>query len=162
MLMLRYLPSRRMAENARFFFSISRKSLQKRAVRFLHSARDMETPPYEIQERTFQFACRIVRFCRQLSDAHPVTRKLAFELLKSGTSVGANTEEADAGQTKPDFRTKIAVARKEAKESVYWLRLIAATDARWSQHTPSLLEEANQLASILTAIKKKADENDDR
>jgi four helix bundle protein len=124
--------------------------------------RAMDTPPYNIQKRTFLFARRIVGFARQLSSAHPVTRKLAFELLKSATSVGANVEEADAGQTKPDFRTKIAIARKEAKEAVYWLRLLAATDSAIAHHVPPLLDEANQLASILTAIKKNADRGKDR
>ena len=71
-------------------------------------------------------------------------------------------EEADGGQTKPDFRTKVATSKKEAKETVYWLRLIAATDATASASVIPLLDEANQIASIITAIKRNADANANR
>ena len=55
----------------------------------------MEQPPYNIQRRTFLFAAAVVTFCRDLTDAHPVTRKLSWQLLDAATSVGANMEEAD-------------------------------------------------------------------
>ena len=81
-------------------------------------------PPYDIQARAFEFAVQVLLWYRQLPKVHDCTRVLARrQLLDSATSVGANLEEADGGQTKPDFRAKLATARKEAKESVYWLRL---------------------------------------
>src|SRR5438034_3270492 len=55
-------------------------------------------PPYDIQERAFEFVSSIVTFCHSLTGVHPVTRHLSWQLLDSGTSVGANVEEADAGQ----------------------------------------------------------------
>jgi four helix bundle protein len=118
----------------------------------------MDTP-YNIQERTFQFSVAVVEFCRTLIAAHPVTRRIGWQLVDSATSVGANMEEADGGQSKPDFIGKVAVAKKEAKETVYWLRLIAATDSSCRDKIPPLLDEAKQIAAIVSAIKKNAEAN---
>lgn len=117
--------------------------------------------PYDIQERTFLFAVQVVKFCRGLTDAHPVTRKLSWQLLDAATSVGANMEEADGGQSKKDFIAKTGIARKESRESVFWLRLIAATDDRCRPTVVPLLDEAKQIRSIVTTIKKNAEENQD-
>jgi four helix bundle protein len=127
----------------------------------LQMSRNME-PPYDIQERTFVFAVQVVNFCRELCDAHPVSRRLSWQLLDAATSTGANMEEASAGQSKPDFVSKTAIARKEARESIYWLRLLAATDARCRSAVPPLLDEAKQIAAIISAIKRKAESNPDR
>jgi four helix bundle protein len=118
--------------------------------------------PYDIQDRAFLFACTIVDFCRPLVTGHPVVRELGRQLLKAGTSVGANLEEADAGESKPDFRHKIAVSRKECRESRYWLRLIAYADQRTSSLATPLVTEASELVAILTAIKKNAESDDGR
>ena len=120
------------------------------------------TPPYNIRERTFEFSVQVVLFFRQLSTAHESTRLIAKQLLDAATSVGANIEEADGGQTKPDFRAKIAVARKEAKETVYWLRLLAATDPPLRPKVLMLLDEANQIAAIISAIKRNSEKSNDR
>jgi four helix bundle protein len=77
-------------------------------------------------------------------------------LLRSGTSVGANDEEAAAGQTKADFIARIAVARKEARESLFWLRLIAETQLLDPRSTEEDLSEARRLTAILRAIMVKA------
>ena len=116
-------------------------------------------PPYNIQERTFEFSKTIVLFCRELVSANPVTRRLSWQLLDAATSVGANMEEADGGQSRADFISKTAIARKEAKESVYWLRLISATDLRWREAVVPLLREANEIASIVTRINGNAEAN---
>ena len=118
--------------------------------------------PYDIQERAFLFACDIVDFCRPLVTGHPVVRELGRQLLKSGTSVGANLEEADAGESKPDFRHKVAVSRKECRESRYWLRLISHADKRDVPLATPLIQEASELVAILTAIKKNSEADDDR
>jgi four helix bundle protein len=91
-----------------------------------------------------------------------LVRELGRQLLKAGTSVGANLEEADAGESKPDFRHKIAVSRKECRESRYWLRLIAYADNRVAPVATPLVNEASELVAILTAIKKNAESDDDR
>jgi four helix bundle protein len=114
-------------------------------------------PPYNIQERTFQFALHVVQFCRDLWEAHPVTRKISWQLLDAATSIGANMEEAEGGQSKRDFVAKVAIAKKEARESVFWLRLIAASDPQQRPAVIPLLDEAKQIARVLTAIKKSAE-----
>ena len=118
--------------------------------------------PYDIQKRTFLFACTIVDFCKPLTSAHPVVRELGRQLLKSGTSVGANLEEADAGESKPDFRHKVAVSRKECRESRYWLRLIVHADTKLTSTADPLIAEASELVAILTSIKKNSETSDER
>jgi four helix bundle protein len=118
--------------------------------------------PYDIQERTFLFACEVVDFCRPLLLGHPVVREISRQLLRAGTSIGANLQEADAGESKPDFRSKVAVARKEAFESRFWLRLIVHADARLVSTTAPLLQETTELVAILTSIKRNSETNDER
>src|SRR5262245_6023594 len=80
--------------------------------------------PYDIKQCTFLFATEIVGFCKPVMPPGAVVRELARQLLRPGTSIGANLEEADAGQSRADFRSKVAISRKEARESGYWLRLL--------------------------------------
>lgn len=114
-------------------------------------------PPYNIQERTFLFACRIIDFCRPLLDNPGLFRELGRQLLRSGTSVGANVEEAQGGETKADFRHKIAIARKESLETRYWLRLIMFADDGLTTRVAPLLNEVTEIVAVLTSIKKNAE-----
>ena len=82
----------------------------------------------DIVKRTFAFALCIVRFCKHLAQKPGCERILCLQPLKCGTSIGANVEEAQAGQSKADFISKIAIALKEARETRYWLRLIAESE----------------------------------
>jgi four helix bundle protein len=109
----------------------------------------------DICERTFQFGVRVVKLCQALDEKPGVSRTLASQLLRSGTSVGANVEKAQAGQSKPDFASKLSIACKEARETHYWLRLLAATDIVPPDRLSPLQDEANQLIAILTTIIKK-------
>jgi four helix bundle protein len=120
------------------------------------------SPPYDINDRSFLFACRIVDFCRPLFSRDPVTRELGRQLLHAGTSVGANLEEAQASQSRPDFRSKIAIARKESRESRYWLRLIAYAEPPLRARTTSLIDESTQIYKILTTIKMNSEANERR
>lgn len=81
----------------------------------------------DIKDRSFTFAVRIVKLCKFLERNSDVAKNVINQLLDAGTSVGANLEEAVAGQSKADFIHKNAIALKEARESNYWLRLIIAT-----------------------------------
>lgn len=110
----------------------------------------------DICERTFHFGVRVVRLCQALDGKPGVSRTLASQLLRSGTSVGANVEEAQAGQSKADFTSKLAIACKEARETHYWLRLLAAADIVPSDRLQALQDEANQIIAILTTIVKKS------
>jgi len=107
-----------------------------------------------IQERSFEFAVRIVRLCRVMDEEPGVSRTLANQLLRAGTSVGANVAEAQAGQSKKDFVAKMAIAAKEARETHYWLRLLVASEMMENDRLSPLLDEANQVVAILTAIIK--------
>jgi len=97
-----------------------------------------------------------------VADVPDMEPPYSWQLLDAATSTGANMEEANAGQSKPDFVSKTAIARKEARESIYWLRLLAATDARCRSAVPPLLDEAKQIAAIISAIKRNAESNPDR
>jgi four helix bundle protein len=97
--------------------------------------------PYDIKDRSFLFATEIIDFCKPVMPPGGVVRELARQLLRSGTSIGANLEEAAAGQSKPDFRSKVAISRKEARESGYWLRLLVHADARLKDAADPLLDE---------------------
>lgn len=108
----------------------------------------------DIKERSFRFATRIVKLCQSL-DANPgVSRTLANQLLRSGTSIGANIEEAHGSQSKADFIAKMSISCKEARETHYWLRLLIATDIIAEAKLAELTDESNQLVAILTSIVK--------
>src|SRR5712691_11153324 len=77
----------------------------------------------DIRERTLDFALRIIKLCQQLDKEQGVARTLGWQLLRSGTSIGANVEEAQAGQSKLDFISKNAIALKEARETIYWVAI---------------------------------------
>lgn len=108
----------------------------------------------EIKARTFEFSVRVVRLCQSLDAVPGVSRTLSNQLLRSGTSIGANVEEAHGSQSKADFIAKMYIACKEARETHYWLRLLIATDLVPESKLAPLLDESNQLVAILTAIVK--------
>jgi four helix bundle protein len=109
----------------------------------------------KIQERAFNFACRIVRMHRVLARDR-TARRLADQLLDAGTSIGANLEEAEAAHSKPDFIAKCRISLKEARETLYWLRLITATEVVRSSRMAPVIGEANEIVAIVTSIVKKA------
>ncbi len=103
-----------------------------------------------ISERAFRFACRIVRLCEKLWARGPAARKIADQLFDSGTSIGANAEEAEGAQTKPDFIARLAISRKESRESIYWLRLAIDTSVTTKDEVAWELDEASQLRAMIT------------
>ena len=109
----------------------------------------------DIRERAFEFACRIVRFHRA-GARNATSRPILLQVLRAGTGIGSNLEEAEAGQSKADFISKTRIALKEARETHYWLRLIAATQLVKPARIAALTQEANELVSILTTIVKNA------
>jgi len=108
----------------------------------------------KITERTFRFSVRVVNVCRFLEKQGHVSRTLAGQLLRSGTSIGANVEEAQAGQSKPDFISKMSIACKEARETHYWLRLLIASDVLPESKISELVKESDELVRILSTIVK--------
>jgi len=112
--------------------------------------------PRDLCERTFLFACDIVSFCRELSKEPGACRQIAGQLLRAGTSVGANTEEAKAAYTRREFACKNSVVLREAREAKFWLRVIAANRLAPTEATEPLLAEANELVGIYTATVRRA------
>jgi four helix bundle protein len=108
----------------------------------------------DIPARTFEFAKRIVRLCQVLDEKPGVCRTLGKQLIRSGTSVGANVEEGQASQSQADFLSKYSIACKEARETHYWLRLIAETELVPADRLQPLLQECHELIAILTTIIK--------
>lgn len=108
-----------------------------------------------IAEKSFEFAVRIVKLCRK-QKFNTIEFELFRQLIKSGTSIGVNVEEALAGQSKRDFISKMSVAAKEARESNYWLRLMYATDISSNE---KLTENSLELIKILTSIIKTSQKN---
>ncbi|MBI5464947.1 MAG: four helix bundle protein [Ignavibacteriales bacterium] len=106
-----------------------------------------------VREKAFEFAVRIVKLNKFL-----VKEKTEFvlskQILRSGTSVGANIEEADNAISKKDFSSRISIAYKEAKETKYWLRLLKATDYISEEQSSSLLVDCDEICRLLFSILK--------
>ncbi|MBA3692687.1 MAG: four helix bundle protein [Acidobacteria bacterium] len=109
----------------------------------------------DIRERIFAFAVRIVKLCQYLEKDTKVSKTLIIQLLKAGTSVGANLEEAQAGQSKPDFISKNAISLKEIRAADYWLRLILATnnfEEKVKSGIEELIGESSEIGKIIGSI----------
>ncbi|WP_456323352.1 four helix bundle protein [Hydrogenimonas sp.] len=106
-----------------------------------------------ILERSFHFSVRIVKLYKYLNERYKAY-SLADQLLRSGTSIGANVTEVQDAQSKKDFISKISIALKEAKETRYWLRLLIETEYldKSHRHVSTLLSEAEELIKLLTSI----------
>ncbi len=111
-----------------------------------------------IQEKSFAFAVRIVKLAQFLRKER-AELVLSRQILRSGTSVGANVEEAQAAQTHKDFSAKMAIASKEARETRYWSRLLKETEQLEAGHADSLLADCEELIRLLTAIVKSSQEH---
>ena len=106
-----------------------------------------------IVDKSYQFGLRIVKLYIFLRK-NKVERELLIQLLKSGTSIGANVEEAEGGQSNADFIHKFGIAYKEARESYYWLRLLHDSGLLETKLAESFLKDAEELKKILASILK--------
>lgn len=106
-----------------------------------------------IQIKTFQFAVRIINFCKFLT----IDKKeyiISKQILRSGTSIGANIEEAIGGQSKRDFINKVSIAYKESRETRYWLRLLKETNYIDDKMFCSINNDCEEIIKIITSIQK--------
>lgn len=112
-----------------------------------------------VLDKSFAFAVRIVRLYKHLCSEQK-EYVLSKQLLRSGTSIGANVNEAQAGQSKADFIAKMSIASKEARESKYWIDLLIATEYLnvKDQYTQTLASDIEELIKLLTSIIKSAQE----
>ena len=108
--------------------------------------------PQDIVARTFQFALSLIELANQLDDGRGSTRVLTRQILRSGTSIGANIEEAQAAESKADFAHKYNIALKEARETKYWLRLINASNGSVNIELGSLIKESDEICRIVAQI----------
>jgi four helix bundle protein len=109
-----------------------------------------------IAQRAFQLACRITKLCEWMRRQSWTGRKIADQLFDSGTSIGANSAESQGGQTKPDFTARLAIARKESWETIFWLKLAIATSVATKEQVAWELDEACQLRAMITQAVKTA------
>jgi len=108
----------------------------------------------DIRDRTFRFACDVVALHDVLVTRGPSARDIGRQLLRAATSVGANLEEADAAQSRPDFISKCTISLKEAREAHFWLKLLRATHKLDDSYDP-LVHESDRIVAVLTAIVRK-------
>jgi four helix bundle protein len=112
----------------------------------------------ELRERTLEFGLRIVRLCQHLQ-RRPVADVLAKQLLRCGTSVGANYRAASLAKSPADFVSKIKICEEEADESIYWLELLVRSGELDAERVMLLQVEATEIRNIMSASAKTARNN---
>jgi len=111
-----------------------------------------------LREKSYQFALRIIKLYKYIV-ADKSEYVLSKQILRSGTSIGANIEEANQGQSKADFIHKLSIAQKEAFETDYWLRLLRDSGYLTEAQANSLLDDCRELQKLITASIKTAKNN---
>jgi four helix bundle protein len=106
-----------------------------------------------VQEKSYQFAIKIVNLYKYLCDEKKEF-VLSKQLLRSGTSIGANIEEAIGGQSEKDFFAKLTIAYKETRETHYWIRLLTDSDYLTKEQSESILTDVEELLRIIGSIQK--------
>lgn len=105
-----------------------------------------------IKEKTYQFALDIIVLYKKMREQNEFI--LSKQVIRSGTSIGANVEEAAAGQSRKDFISKMAISSKEARETNYWLRLLRDSQLCEGIDYTDLIKESEEIIKILTSIVK--------
>src|SRR5260221_8627577 len=103
-----------------------------------------------IQNKSFAFAIKVVNTYKLLQSKHEYV--LSKQFLKSGTSIGANIEEAIGGQSRADFISKLSIAYKEARETLYWIKLLSATEFLSREVSEDLLSDVEEICRIIGKI----------
>ena len=112
----------------------------------------MENKSMLIKNRSYRFALQIIGLYQNLCNKKEFV--LSKQLLRAGTSIGANVEEATAAQSRRDFISKMSIASKEARETLYWLKLPRDSNLYKEIDFNGIIDEAEQVAKMLTAIVK--------
>ena len=118
----------------------------------------MEGRKFDLEARTLEYAKRILRMTKALPKDDP-NRYYCDQCLRSSSSVGANYREANDALGKKDFIHRLRISRKEAKESVYWIKLIMEHNHSMKERIAPLLQEAIELRNILSSIINKTQDN---
>jgi four helix bundle protein len=109
----------------------------------------------DLGERTFRFACDVVRYSRELAKEPGIVRHIAGQLADAGTSSAANYQEAKAAYSRRDFSAKNSIVLKELRESKLWLRIVVACELGPLAPAQRLLDEADELVAIFTTSMKR-------
>ena len=109
---------------------------------------------YDLEDRTLEYGKRIIRMVKSLPKNN-INFRLADQIIRSGTSLGANYREANETETKKDFQFRLRICRKEAKETIYWIKLIIEANPELSQRMQLLLSETLELLKIFASILEK-------
>ena len=112
-------------------------------------------PPRDLGERSFNFACDVVKYCRELSKEPGVVRNIAWQLADAATSAAANYQEAKAAYSRKEFALKTSVSLKELRESDLWLRVVLTCELGPPETPTRLQKESNELVAIFTASMRK-------
>ncbi len=113
-----------------------------------------KTPKYDLEERTSKFGENIIEFAKTIPK-NETTRPLISQIVRSGTSVGANYMEADVAESKKDFRYRISICKREAKETCHWLRMISKAIPNCEEDARKLWKEGRELVLIFFSINNK-------
>lgn len=118
---------------------------------------NIKNPKYDLEERIALFAENLIAFLKTLKET-TLNKPLIIQIIRSGTSIGANYYEADAAESKKDFQHKIGICKKEAKETCYWLRMLSNLHPERKEELRILWKEVHEFilifsASILTSRK---------
>jgi four helix bundle protein len=113
------------------------------------------TVPERFETRSFRFATDILKFYRKLKRLTDLPTHIANQLVRAGTAIGANIEEAKSAYSRREMACKYGIALKEAREARYWLRLIKADQPQMTTHVEPLLEECSQFVAMLTTTVRK-------
>jgi four helix bundle protein len=116
----------------------------------------MSDQPQDLKPRTKAFALRVIRMYSKLSKRDAIAQVLGKQVLRSGTSVGANYREASRARSKAEFISKIGDCLKEIEETEYWLELLVDSGCVFAVKMAALLDETRQLNAIFTTIDKNA------
>jgi len=109
---------------------------------------------YDLEERTAKFAENIVEFAKKIPIT-PVTQRIIPQLVGAGTAIGSNYCEADDAESARDFKHKMGIAKKEGRETKYWLRIIATATPDLKEKARELWQEAKELHLIFNSISRK-------
>ena len=109
-------------------------------------------------DKSFKFAVRVVKLYKYLCDSKK-EYILSKQLLRSGTSIGANINEAQEAQSKADFISKLSISLKEARESKYWIELLKETDYLSENEANSIIEDLVEILKLLTSVIKSTKNN---
>jgi four helix bundle protein len=112
-----------------------------------------------VLEKSFKFSIRIVKLYEYLINKNRNVETLLKQLLRSGTSIGANITEAQSAYTKKDFINKLGISLKESRESEYWIRLLTATNHLDNKESESIQKDCEELIKLLTTIIKSSKNN---